>query len=168
MTHRLSLKRFPKRLLGICLLSVLALACSNRLEDYTQLTMEVTVPEGVNNIDGEAFAITEGILTTRLQGLGIDTAEIETTETEQLLVRLPQPLPEGADIITAQEVLTTPGLLTLRNQKPDTEEDLAAGIETLQRLLVEQETLIQTEKLAEAEALQADIEKNKRRDSRLI
>lgn len=150
-----------KRLLGICLLSALTLACSNRLEDYTQLTMAVTVPENVNDIDGEAYAITEGILNTRLAGLGINTAEIEATEDNQLLVRLPRPLPKGTDVLAAEEVLTNPGLLTLRNQKPDTEEDLAASIETLQRLLVEQETLVQTEKLTEAEALQPDIDKTR-------
>lgn len=157
----LSIKQLSRGLrsatLGATLVAVVSVACSKQLKDYTQLTMDVTVPEGVSDVDGEAFAITEGILTTRLAGLGIDTAEIEAVDDNQLLVRLPR----SADIVSAEAVLTNPGLLSLRNQKPDTEADLAAGIETLQRLLVEQENLVQTEKPDEAEALQAEIDKTR-------
>ncbi|MEO1394559.1 MAG: hypothetical protein AAFV90_16755 [Cyanobacteria bacterium J06634_5] len=149
------MKQLSKTLLGAVLVSVVGVACSTQLKDYTQLTMKATPLEGSSTFDENQLAITEGILANRLSGLGIDNAEIETTPDNQLMIRLPV----DADTLAAETILTNPGLLTLRNQKPETEADLAAGIEALQRLLVEQETLVQTEKRAEAQAMQADIEK---------
>ncbi|MEO1447755.1 MAG: hypothetical protein AAFV46_16270, partial [Cyanobacteria bacterium J06635_11] len=110
------MKQLSKTLLGAVLVSVVSVACSSQLKDYTQLTMKATPLEGSSTFDENQLAITEGILANRLSGLGIDNAEIETTPDNQLMIRLPV----DADTLAAETILTNPGLLTLRNQKPET------------------------------------------------
>ena len=153
---------FRKSLIGTVLLSTLALSCSNRLKDYTQLTMNISTPEGVGELEDERLEAAETILEKRLSELGIENAEIETeiletdsdsASTSQLIVRLP--LEANADAAVA--ILTNTGQLTLRNQKPDTEDALAENIEALQRLLVQQETLVQTGEQEKADALQPQV-----------
>lgn len=141
-------------LLGAAAISVVGVACSNRLRDYTQLTLKATAKGADTEITADSLDETKGILEKRLAELGLGTAELETAEPDQLIVRLP----EAAAIDMVSETLTRVGQLTLRSQKPDTEDELAQGIEALQRLLVEQNTLRQTNKLSEAEALQTQID----------
>ena len=132
---------------------MVSMACSNQLKDYTQLTLQASAPSG-GEISEESLKETQSILESRLVGLGIASAEVKTEAPNQLIVRLPQ----GVNVKAAESLLTNTGQLYLRNQKPDTEADLASGIEDLQRLLVEQDTLSQQGKEAEAEALQGQID----------
>ena len=144
--------------------AVLLAGCSTGLQDYQQLTMEVALPkvedtdsqaasEGSNQLD--YLAETEAVLVRRLNGFGVAEAEVTSTnDPEQIIVRLPA----DVDVATAETILTRRGQLYLRNEKPEAEGDLSALIENLQRLLVEQNTLLQTEQPNEAAALTADIE----------
>lgn len=138
---------------------------STGLKEYQQLTMEVQVPQpsaenkaasGPNELD--YLAETEAVLTRRLDGFGIPSAEVTSTEDpERVIVRVPL----DVDVDVARSVLTRRGQLYLRNEKPDTEEALSAEIESLQRLLVEQSTLLQTGDRAAAETLQSKIEQSR-------
>lgn len=142
----------------VALTTALLGGCSTELEDYQQLTMDVQLPqsedaEGSNELD--YLAETEAVLARRLDGFGVASAEIESTqEPEQIVVRLPL----SVDLDVAEAVLTRRGQLYLRNEKPDTEGNLAAEIENLQRLLVEQNTLFQTGEQEAAAALRSEIE----------
>ncbi|MEL6604039.1 MAG: hypothetical protein AAFP20_12510 [Cyanobacteria bacterium J06614_10] len=138
----------------ISIVSTVSIACSNRLRDYTQLTLKATADNRDTELTADTLDATKSILEKRLTELNLDAAELETAEPDQLIVRLPQ----EAAVDAVSETLTRVGQLTLRSQKPDTEDELAQGIETLQRLLVEQNTLQQTDKLTEADALQAQID----------
>lgn len=149
------------------LIAVLLGGCSTGLEEYQQLTLEATLPsaeasdgktasEGSQSLD--YLAKTEAVLARRLDGFGIDEAEVtSTSDPDQVMVRLPV----DVDIEAAETVLTRRGQLYLRNQKPESEAELSALIEELQRLLVEQNTLLQTEKTDEAAVLAAEIEKTR-------
>ncbi len=110
-----------------------------------------------NEVSADSLSKAQLVLEHRLSGLGIESAEIETIEPNRIVVRLPQTVNAQA----AEAVLTNPGQLYLRNQKPDTAEQLASNIEELQRLLVEQNTLAQTNQQAKADALQAQIDKTR-------
>lgn len=146
---------------AIAVTTTLLGGCSTGLEDYQQITMDVQVPQsedakGSNKLD--YLAETEAVLARRLEGFGIASAEIESTnEPEQIVVRLPL----SVDLDIAEEVLTRRGQLYLRNEKPDTEGDLSTEIENLQRLLVEQNTLFQTGEQAAAAALRPKIEQSR-------
>ena len=102
----------------------------------------------------DALEAAKETLENRLMGLGIELAEVETAEPNQIIVKVPPEVNAQA----LQSLLTNTGQLYLRNQKPDTTEKLAQGIEALQRLLVEQNTLMQTDKQTEAAALQSQID----------
>lgn len=141
--------------------AVLLGSCSKGLREYRQLTMEVTVPKteeakaakGSNSLD--YLAETEAVLVRRLRGFGVADGEVTSQrDPERIVVRLPL----DVDVAAAETVLTRRGQLYLRNEKPDTEANLSAAIEDLQRLLVKQNTLLQTEKTAEAEALTVQID----------
>ncbi|MEL6855227.1 MAG: hypothetical protein AAFO83_08960, partial [Cyanobacteria bacterium J06607_13] len=125
----------------ISIVSTVSIACSNRLRDYTQLTLKATADNRDTELTADTLDATKSILEKRLTELNLDAAELETAEPDQLIVRLPQ----EAAVEVVSETLTRVGQLTLRSQKPDTEDELAQGIETLQRLLVEQNTLQQTD-----------------------
>ena len=176
MTTLLS-PRPRKILLSLALLSSLSFACSSRLKDYTQITLQaptLTADEASEKASEKASEETnretdkaadtetsanplEAAKTTlekRLIGLGIELAEIEIAEPNEIIVRLPQTVNAQA----VQTLLTNTGQLYLRNQKPDTAEELAQGIAELQRLLVEQNTRSQQGKTDEAQALQAQID----------
>ncbi|MEL7331731.1 MAG: hypothetical protein AAFN12_05755 [Cyanobacteria bacterium J06560_2] len=157
---------FPQYLLGAAVISITSVACTSGLRDYTQLNLKAQVPaESTEEATAETLTKTQAALEKRLLNLGISTAEIsaveptktatDTTEPDQILVRIPKGI---APEIVAQ-ALTSTNQLTLHNQKPETEEDLSTQIETLQRLLVEQNNLVQTDKAAEAIALQPQINK---------
>ena len=156
-----------KRKYWAILSAVLLGACSSGLQDYQQLTMDVTLPkaeagEGITPSEGsnqlDYLAETEAVLARRLNGFGVESAEVNSTsDPEQIVVRLPM----GVDMAAAETILTRRGQLYLRNEKPETEGDLSASIENLQRLLVDQNTLLQTEKLDEAAALTAEIEQER-------
>jgi len=107
-------------LLGAAAISVVGVACSNRLRDYTQLTLKATAKGADTEITADSLDETKGILEKRLAELGLGTAELETVEPDQLIVRLP----EAAAIDMVSETLTRVGQLTLRSQKPDTEDEL--------------------------------------------
>ena len=107
---------------------------------------------------------TKTILETRLSGLGVEPAEVEIEAPNQIVVRLPLAVNAQA----ATDVLTNTGQLYLRNQKPATEAELASNIADLQRLLVEQNTLAQTGKQAEADALQPQIDETRQAISNLF
>ncbi|MEM6451419.1 MAG: hypothetical protein AAF703_14020 [Cyanobacteria bacterium P01_D01_bin.105] len=128
-------------------------ACTSQLREYTQLTMQAKSLANGTDVTPESLEAVEDILGKRLDGLGIALVEIETAEPDKIVVRLPQTV----NVQAAQSVLTNTGQLYLRNQKPDTQADLANNIEELQRLLVEQNTLVQQAKVAEAEALQVAV-----------
>ncbi len=144
--------------------SILSVACSARLKDYTQVTMQAVAVKSGDEISADSLDKTQAILESRLNGLGIETAEIETLEPNRIVVRLPQTVNAQA----AEAVLTNPGQLNLRNQKPNTEAQLASKIEDLQRLLVEQNTLAQTNQPAKVEALQPQVEETRRAISALF
>ena len=147
-------KRLSQWLLGAAILT--SAACANRLTAYKQVTLEaITPPEEA--ISSDRLEETTKVLEDRLLGLGIELAEIEVVEPNQIAVRLPL----AVDAQTAEEILISTGQLSARNQKPDTEAKLASSIEDLQRLLVEQNTLIKTDKLSQAEALQSQIDKTR-------
>jgi preprotein translocase subunit SecD len=142
-------------------ISLLTVACVPRLKDYTQVTMQAMPLKGdtvvVNDsakLSADSLEQTQAILENRLNGLGIETAEIETLEPDRIVVRLPQTVNAQA----TEAVLTNPGQLHLRNQKTDTEAELASKIEDLQRLLVEQNTLAQTNQPDKADALQSQVD----------
>lgn len=148
-------------------LAVVLGSCATGLKEYQQLTMEATLPsadtadkktasEGSNQLD--YLAETEAVLVRRLDGFGVESAEVtSTSDPDRVIVRLPVDI----DVETAKTILTRRGQLYLRNEKPDNEEELSSLIEELQRLLVEQNTLSQTEQTNEAAALTAKIEKKR-------
>ena len=155
-----------KRWLWAIATPVVLSGCSTKgLQEYQQLTMDVTVPsaeesstaiKGSNELD--YLAETEAVIVRRLRGFGVEDGEVTSQrDPERIIVRLPM----DVDVAAAETVLTRRGQLYLRNEKPETEVDLSAAIENLQRLLVEQNTLLQTEKTAEAEALTAEIEQTR-------
>ncbi len=104
-------------------------------------------------ISPEVLETTKTIVETRLTGLGVEQAEVETAVPDQIIVRLP----ERVNARAAEAIITSTGKLYFRNQKPDTKQELAENIEELQRLLIEQNTLTQTDEQAEADALQTPI-----------
>lgn len=154
-----------KRWLWAIATTVLLSSCAKGLQEYQQLTLEVTVPKveevkaakgSINTLD--YLAETEAVLARRLRGFGVADGEVTSQRNpERIIVRLPV----DVDVAAAETVLTRRGQLYLRNEKPETEVDLSAAIENLQRLLVKQNTLLQTEKTAEAEALTAEIEETR-------
>ncbi len=150
MTQQLS-QLLPRFLLTAAMVS--GVACANRLKDYTQVTMQASALDNGTEVSLENLEATKTILETRLMGLGVELAEVDIKEPDQIIVKLPQ----AVNVKATEAILTNTGQLYLRNQKPDTEKELAKNIEDLQRLLVEQGTLVQTGKQAEAEALQAKI-----------
>lgn len=131
---------------------VSGVACTNRLKDYTQVTMQASPLENGAAIGPDVLEATKTVLETRLSGLGVDAAEVKAVEPDQLVVKLP----EIVNAQAAEAILISTGQLYLRNQKPDTAAELAENIEELQRLLVEQNTLAQTGESAAA-TLQEDI-----------
>lgn len=156
-----------KRVIGwVGLTAVLMAGCSGGatgLQEYQQLTLEATLPsdevedrtasEGSRRLD--YLAETEAVLVRRLDGFGVESAEVSSTsDPDQVIVRLPV----DVDVEAARAVLTRRGQLYLRSQKPETEAELAELIETLQRLLVEQNTLLQAGQSDEAAVLTAEIE----------
>ena len=134
-----------------------SLACTQRLKDYTQLTMQATALSGGAEITPESLEVAEATLEQRLAGLGAELAEIDIEDPDKIVVRVPQ----AVNVQAAQSVLTNTGQLYLRNQKADTEADLASNIADLQRLLVEQNTLLQQGKEREAEALQTQVDEKR-------
>lgn len=151
MAQRLS-QLLPRFLLTAAVVS--GVACANRLKDYTQVTMQASALEKGTEVSPENLKVTQTILEHRLMGLGLELAEVDIQAPDQIIVRLPQ----AANVKATEAVLTNTGQLYLRNQKPDTEKALARDIGDLQRLLVAQGTLVQTDKQAEAEALQGKID----------
>lgn len=162
----------------ISLAVVLLSGCSTRLKEYRQLTMEATLPEAEASSDKtNGKTVSEGslsldyldkaeaVIARRLDGVGIDGAEVtSTSDPDRIVVRLPL----DVDVETAETVLTRRGQLYLRSEKPETEADLSVLIEELQRLLVEQNTLLQTQKTEEAALLTADIEDKRNAIARLF
>ena len=162
----------------ISLAVVLLGGCSTRLKEYRQLTMEATLPEAEASSDKtNGKTVSEGslsldyldkaeaVIARRLDGVGIDGAEVtSTSDPDRIVVRLPL----DVDVETAETVLTRRGQLYLRSEKPETEADLSVLIEELQRLLVEQNTLLQTQKTEEAALLTADIEDKRNAIARLF
>lgn len=154
-----------KRWLWAIATTVLLSSCAKGLQEYQQLTLEVTVPKAeevkaakgsINTLD--YLAETEAVLARRLRGFGVADGEVTSQrDPDRVIVRLPI----DVDVAAAETVLTRRGQLYLRNEKPETEVNLSASIENLQRLLVKQNTLLQTEKMAEAEALTTEIEETR-------
>ena len=165
---------------GVCLslTAVLLGSCSTGLKEYRQITMEATLPETEASSDKtngktvsegslslDYLAKAEAVIARRLDGFGIDDAEVTSTgNPDRIMVKLPL----DVDVETAEMVLTRRGQLYLRNEKPETEADLSVLIEELQRLLVEQNTLLQTQKTDEAALLTADIEEKRNAIARLF
>ena len=133
---------------------ITSLACANRLRDYTQVTMALTALSS-EEVSEEQLAETTAILEDRLVDIGLELAEVEAVEPDQVAVRLPL----GADVQATETLLTNTGQLSSRSQKPDTQAELDSSIEDLQRLLVELNTHLKTDDLSQAEALQPRIDK---------
>lgn len=151
-------QQLSRYFLSAAAIAILSVACSSGLRDYTQVTLEIAdLPEATEEADTDILAEAQTAVEKRLTSLNVNTAEINVAEPNQVIVRLPQ----DADAQTITSNLVQPSQLTLRNQKPDTEEALAENIETLQRLLVEQNTLIQTNAQADAAALQPQIDETR-------
>ena len=129
-------------------------ACTSRLKDYTQVTMALTAPSS-EEVSEDRLEETTAILENRLLDIGIELAEVEAVEPNQVVVRLPL----DADAQATEILLTNTGRLSLRSQKPDTQAELDSSIENLQRLLVELNTYLKTDELSRAEALQPQIDK---------
>jgi preprotein translocase subunit SecD len=142
---------------SVAAISALNMACTHQLKDYTQVTLQASAIDGSPTFSADSLDKTQAVLTSRLSGLGITAAEIETLAPNQIVVRLPM----SVDAKSTELILTNPGQLHLRNQKPNTAAQLTGHIEDLQRLLVEQNTLAQTGKKTEAEALQVQIDKTR-------
>ncbi len=144
---------------GVLLTAVVisGVACTDQIKDYTEVTLRAIAFEGGADLNLQSLDGTKAILENRLADLGIEPSEVEIIEPNQIRVRLPQ----TADLAAAQALLTTSGQLYLRQQKADTKTDLTQGIEELQRLLVEQNTLLQTDQPAEAKALQPQIDRTR-------
>lgn len=147
-------QRFHQPLIGAAAIALLGVACTARLRDYTQLNLQAKIPaDQSEEATEQLLSATQLVLEKRLLSLGVESAEVTTEPPDAVTVRLPPTL-------LAQELvpsIISTGQLTFRNQKPDTDDKLASGIERSQRLIVEQNTLLQTEKRAEAEALQPQI-----------
>ncbi len=155
-------KRLSQYFLGAVVASALSIACSSGLRDYTQVELRVDIPraqtgEGTEKITANLLAETQTVIEARLEQLSFGTAEVKAKTPNQLIVRLPQEV----DIQPVVDRLVKPSQLTFRSQKPDTEADIAANIETLQRLLVAQDTRQQTDQQTEAKALQPQIEETR-------
>lgn len=161
--NRRLFRHILQHLLGVIVISTVSIACTNRLRDYVQLDVQVIPVSGTSaaapttEITEETLLQTTGILEKRLAEQGIELAEIESEAPDQITIRLPQ----ATNLAAATENLLQRGLLRLQPQKTETEEDLANNIAALQRLLVEQNTLRQTNKPAEANVLQPDIDKTR-------
>ncbi len=154
----MTLQQLNRYLLSVATVSVLSIACSSGLRDYTQVTMQVAdAPKSTEEADTDLLAEAQTALENRLISLKIDTAEITVAEPDQVIVRLPQDM--NAEFVT--EKLVKPNQLTLQSQKPETEDKLAENIETLQRLLVDQNTFIQTGSQPDAAALQTQIDETR-------
>ena len=148
---------------------VSSVACTNRLKDYTQVTMQASLFEQTATVTPEILETTKAIIETRLTGLGVEQAEIKIVEPDKIVVRLP----EQVNARAAEAILTSTGKLYFRNQRPDTADRLAENIADLQRLLIEQNTLTQADRQAteptedqadkqvEAEALQQAIDEKR-------
>ena len=155
-------KRLSRYFLGAAVASVLSIACSSGLRDYTQVDLKVTIPtaqseKSSEKIKTDTLAEAQTVIEARLAQLRFGTAEVKAQAPDQLMVRLPQEI----DVQPVIARLVKPGQLTLRSQKPDTEDDLATSIEALQRLLIEQDTQLQTGQQAEATALQPQIDETR-------
>lgn len=170
----MNIKQLSRSLLSAAVVSAVSLACTNGLRDYTQITMQVTdtqasvQQESEKNAEEDTekntaetktdpLAKAQTALEKRLASLNLDTAEVTVAEPDQVIVRLPRTI--DAEQITSS--LLKPSQLTLQNQKPETEDQLAENIEILQRLLIDQNTLIQTNKQAEANALQPQVDETR-------
>lgn len=158
MTNQLS-----RYLLGAAVVSVMSVACSNQLRDYTELTLKALPPQPLSP-DQVAVAVTEetveatqAVLQKRLSAVGLSRAEFTIEAPDTIILRVPQ----GAPLEAIAPLITNRGLLTFRSQKPETETELADNIAALQRLLVDQNTLQQTGNIAEAEALQPQIDETR-------
>ena len=105
--------------------AISGVACTNQLKDYTQITLQASPLasslETEAQVSAESLGKTQTILESRLVGLGVDLAEVSIQPPDQLVVKLPQSVNAKA----AESVLTNTGQLYLRNQKPDTEKELA-------------------------------------------
>ncbi|PZO50882.1 MAG: hypothetical protein DCF15_15445 [Phormidesmis priestleyi] len=145
----------PRALLTAVVIS--GVACTTQTKDYTEVTMQASAFEGGAGLNLQSLNSTKAILENRLADLDIEPSEVEIIEPNKILVRLPQ----TADAAATQALLTSTGQLYLRQQKADTKADLTKGIEELQRLLVAQNTLLQTNQQAEAEALQPQIDRTR-------
>lgn len=147
-------QRFHQPLIGVATIALLSVACTACLRDYTQLNLQAKIPADQNEESTERqLNATQLVLEKRLLSLGVESAEVTTEAPNAVMVRLPPTL-------LAQELvpsLLSIGQLTFRNQRPDTDDKLASGIERSQRLIIEQNTLLQTEKRLDAEALQPQI-----------
>lgn len=143
-----------KLLITTAIASLTTIACSNGLQNYTQITLQAAPLGEGTEVTAESLERAESVLEERLSELGVELAEVDVAEPDTLIVKLPQ----TENVQSAQSVLTNTGQLHLRNQKAETEEDLARNIEALQRLLIEQNTLAQQRKTEEADALQKQID----------
>ncbi len=147
----------PRVLLTAVVVS--GVACTNQIQDYTEVTLQASAFENGAELNLQSLDSTQAILENRLADLGIAPSEVEITKPNKIRVRLPQ----TADAAATQDLLTNPGQLYLRQQKAHTKADLTKEIAELQRLLVEQNTLLQTTQQAEAEALQPQIDRTRAR-----
>lgn len=160
----------PKALAAIALISTLTVACTSRLKEYTQITLQAASLEAeegateTSDTNAELLESTKATVENRLAGLGVELAEVDAAEPNEIVVRVPL----GVNAQAVQSLLTSTGQLYLRNQKPDTADELAQGIADLQRLLVEQNTLMQTGKQGEAADLQGQIDETRETISALF
>ncbi|MEO0647994.1 MAG: hypothetical protein AAFZ17_17885, partial [Cyanobacteria bacterium J06650_10] len=134
----------------------------NSVEEGSETSSSETSSEETDSEDLDAaiaqrLSQVEAAVEKRLLSLGLETSDVSAEAPDQLIVRLPQ----GVFAETVVENITKPNRLTLRSQKADTEDELATNIEALQRLLVEQNNLTQTNNLAEAETLQSQIDETR-------
>ncbi|MEO1634611.1 MAG: hypothetical protein AAFS04_05980, partial [Cyanobacteria bacterium J06631_9] len=153
-------KQLSHYLLGAAMVSVMSTACSNQLRDYTELTLQALPPQQLSpnqaavTVTEETVEATQAVLKKRLSAVGLSRTEFTIEAPDTIILRVPQ----GAPLEAIAPLITSRGLLTFRSQKPETETELADSIAALQRLLVDQNTLQQTSNIAEAEALQPQID----------
>jgi hypothetical protein len=66
------IKQFFKQFLwSAAAISLLSMACTPQLKDYTQVTLQASTIDGSSALNADSLVKTQAVLTSRLSGLGI-------------------------------------------------------------------------------------------------
>lgn len=107
------------------------------LQGGSQLTLQAQTTAAVPEITPEKLESVRNVVERRINALGVAESVVQTVGNDQLLVQLPG----VSDPAQAERVLGGTAQLDFREQKPDTEEQLAVEFQVQQQLLLEEAQL---------------------------